>query len=178
MDTNKNYYTGVGSRQTPTIALEVMKFIASDLLMKNYILRSGGAGGADSAFESVIPSDDMKEIYIPWKKFNNRSSTLYPPSEDAYNLASSIHPSWNKLSKARKLLHARNCHQVLGYDLTTPSRFLICWTTDGRLTGGTSTAIKIAMHNDIPILNLGTYITYDSMIESYKDFLILNGENI
>jgi len=59
-------------------------------------------------------------------------------------------------------LHARNCFQVLGAGLTTPSRFVVCWTPDGaeteqersRETGGTATAIVLAARRGIPVINL------------------------
>jgi predicted Rossmann fold nucleotide-binding protein DprA/Smf involved in DNA uptake len=46
------YYTGVGSRECPTYILDLMTQYATVLNNKGYILRSGGALGADSAFQS------------------------------------------------------------------------------------------------------------------------------
>ena len=48
----------------------------------------------------------------------------------------------------------RNGYQVLGYDLKTPSKFLICWTKDGKETGGTAQAMRIAKDYKIPVYNL------------------------
>ena len=45
-------YTGIGSRNTPKEVLELMKTIGKYLGCLGYELRSGGADGADSAFES------------------------------------------------------------------------------------------------------------------------------
>jgi hypothetical protein len=50
---------------------------------------------------------------------------------------------------------ARNAMQVLGPDLKTPSKFVICWTLEGKEIGGTSQAIRIAKDFSIPIYNLG-----------------------
>lgn len=44
------YYTGIGSRQTPKDILKLMEDIAFKLAQKGYILRSGAAGGADTAW--------------------------------------------------------------------------------------------------------------------------------
>ena len=46
------YYTGIGARTTPNDVLKDMTNIASNLEQSGFILRSGGANGADSAFGS------------------------------------------------------------------------------------------------------------------------------
>lgn len=167
------YYTGIGSRQTP---LEVMNLITilSHKLCKKYILRSGAASGADTAFENGC--NNNSEIWIPWKNFNNHNS-INLPNEQSFKLAEKYHPVWDKLTDGAKKLHARNCHQVLGKDLKTPSKFLICWTEYGEIKGGTATAIKLAKDNFIPILNLGKYTNITNMYDAFLDFMILNGEN-
>lgn len=45
-------YTGIGSRETPEWAICKIKKIGGYLYDKGYTLRSGGADGADLAFES------------------------------------------------------------------------------------------------------------------------------
>jgi hypothetical protein len=150
----KHYYTGIGSRKTPPEICELMTKIASLLEEFGYTLRSGGADGADSAFEAGVRSELNKEIYLPWKKFNGSTSKHTKPSPEAFLMASTIHPVWDKLSYGAKALHARNIHQVLGADLNTPSELLICWTDGGGVTGGTATAIKIAKQRNISVWNL------------------------
>lgn len=44
-------YAGIGSRQTPDDILELMHRIGSTLAINGFTLRSGGAVGADTAFE-------------------------------------------------------------------------------------------------------------------------------
>jgi len=146
------YYTGIGSRQTPDNILILIKNIANYLCNKNYILRSGGADGADLAFESG--ANDKKEIFIPWKGFNNSKSELYNIPYEAFKIAEKFHPVWNKLSEPVKLLHARNVLQILGKDLKTLSSFVICWTKNGGLAGGTAQALRIAKYYKLPIFNL------------------------
>jgi len=148
-------YAGVGSRETPPEILNKMTEIAERLASYDWLLRSGGADGADLAFEAGCDKvGGMKEIFLPWQGFNKSASTLYTPSQDALILASTIHPAWNKLSYGSKKLHARNCHQVLGEDLDKPVDLVVCWTPKGKETGGTATAIKLAKMYKIRIINL------------------------
>ena len=44
-------YTGIGSRETPTAILDLMIAIGGVLAQRGFTLRSGGADGADDAFE-------------------------------------------------------------------------------------------------------------------------------
>lgn len=150
-------YAGVGSRATPVEIQKIMYDIAQRLASKDYILRSGGAEGADLAFEEGCGVVGGKmEIYLPWPKFNGSDSPLTRPSSDAVEMASTIHPAWSKCSSSARLLHGRNAHQVLGANLDDPVEFLICWTLKGETVGGTATAINLAIRNKIPIYNLAT----------------------
>lgn len=152
------YYTGVGSRETPSDILIIIQSLASYLAKQNYILRSGGAIAADTAFEKGCDLvQGKKEIFYA---SDATSETL--------RLAKQIHPAWHRCNDYSKNLHARNCFQVLGRDLKTPSEFLICWTTDGRHIGGTRTAIKLAMNNNIPVINLGIKEDYDAVLEKLQ----------
>lgn len=137
------YYTGVGARTTPISILKDMTDIAVYLEKRSIILRSGGAIGADAAFEKGVNNSSLKEIYYA-NDYN----------KETMEIASKIHPNWNACSNYAKKLHARNIKQVLGRDLKTPSSFLICWTKDGKDVGGTRTAIVCARNNNIPVFNL------------------------
>lgn len=152
----KEYYTGIGSRSTPLIILDIFEKLGYIFAKSNLILRSGGADGADSAFElgcNVFKGN--KEIYLPWKNFNNNNSKLYNIPNEAFIIAKKIHPNWNNLKDSVKKLHARNICQILGYDLKSPSKFVICWTPEGKAIGGTATAINTAKIYGIPVFNLG-----------------------
>jgi hypothetical protein len=72
----------------------------------------------------------------------------------ALKLAEKFHPNWNNLSPAAKKLHGRNCYQVLGKDLKTFSKFVIYWTPDMKMLGGTSQALRLANYFNIPVFNL------------------------
>ena len=148
------YYAGIGARKTPKTILQYMEKIAEELSKRNYILRSGGAHGADTAFEVGCDKvNGKKEIYLPWKDFENNTSSLYdlPNKQEALQIAGKFHPKMEILSNAVKTMHARNTYQVLGQDLNTPSLFIVCWT-DG--TGGTMQAVRVAKHYNIPVFNL------------------------
>lgn len=145
-------YTGVGSRRTPTDICAQMTVIALAMNKIGYRLRSGAAPGADWAFE--MGAGDAADIYVPWTGFNNHVSRKVPTHE-AFDMAARYHPVWERLSQGAMALHARNCHQVLGDDLASPSKLLICWTLRGKWVGGTATALKIASDWRIPIWNMG-----------------------
>ena len=157
-----NYYAGIGSRETPTELKTTIKTIVEYLNKKDYILRSGGAPGADSFFEEY--SENM-EIFLPWRGFNGNSSVLFNPTPEAFNLAQKYHPNWSRLSYGAKKLMARNCHQVLGIDLKTPVKFIVCWTKDGKATGGTGQALRMAEDLKIPVYNLYYKDTLDRIIK-------------
>jgi len=163
------YYTGIGSRKTPDNALKQMTILASNLELTGLTLRSGGANGADSAFEAGVKDPHNAKIYLPWKGFNNNPSALYDIHQHAYDMAKHFHPNWNACSQATRKFHARNCYQVLGLDLKTPSQFVLCWTPNAKVTGGTGQALRIAEHYSIPIFNLA-----DEHWESEFDHYITN----
>lgn len=162
------HYTGVGSRQTPEDIQQLMFDLAFKLSQEGWVLRSGGAEGADTAFEDGATNsfaEHTPEIYLPWITFNNHDSmscgAIVPSRFDNWNkateIAKSIHPAWDRLSPAAKTLHTRNCYQVLGKDLSTPSRFLVCYAEplkDGSVKGGTRTSVVLAQQHNIPVFNL------------------------
>jgi hypothetical protein len=156
-------FCGIGSRSTPPEIIEQMKDVAGVCYAMGYTLNSGGADGADTAFEDVYDSfNGPMNVFLPWPKFNNNHSTFKRPKPEAYQIAAEIHPAWEFLKEPGRALIARNMHQVLGWDLKTPVEFAVCWTMDGCeshenysvRTGGTGAAIALASLNDIPVFNL------------------------
>lgn len=169
---DSKYYSGVGSRECPIYVCKAMTAIALFLETEGYILRSGGANGADLAFENGVKNPNNKNIFLPWEGFNNSDSSLFGVCEDAITMATTVHPTGNALKKRKAALslHARNCYQVLGKTLASPSDFLICWTENAKKVGGTRTAIVLAERNGIPILNLGKIETYSQAIQAFEIF--------
>lgn len=145
-------YAGIGSRRTPPEILQKMEAIAKFLAKMGYTLRSGGAEGADSAFErGCDTASGQKEIFIPWPNFNGRKENIFLPTEEAFSMAAKIHPAWDKCSFGARKLHARNCHQILGINLDDPVDFVVCWSPGN---GGTEQALRLARIHNISIFNL------------------------
>ena len=163
-DSRPLFYAGIGSRETPLEILDIMSNLAQKLAIKNYTLRSGGANGADTAFEIGCDAvNGKKEIFIPWDGFSNREhdGNVISLSQldativrQAMNVAKEFHPNWNACSNGAKLLHSRNCFQVLGISLKSPVSFLVCWTPNASGSGGTGQAIRIAKANDIKVFDI------------------------
>ena len=65
----KHLYAGVGSREVPERALKRIHYVSKKLNNLGFTLRSGGASGSDYAFEKFAGKN--KEIYLPWKGFND-----------------------------------------------------------------------------------------------------------
>lgn len=168
----KKYFTGIGSRETPELLIPTIQGLSEKLINLGFILRSGGADGSDSFWEKAYDNlGGEKEIYLPWKNFNNNSSPLYEDKPWAMELAEIYHPNWNRLSPAAQKLHSRNVYQVKGYNdyWDEKSDFVICYTPDGKDSGGTGQAIRIARQMNIPVFNL-----YNISQEIIDSFLTLN----
>lgn len=172
------YYTGIGARKTPPDILKVMETLAWHLAAKGWTLRSGGAGGADSAFEKgvirytqdqdIYPTAKHANIYIPWRSFKDidplhKDMYVYSDIVDkhvrmnAEVTASMIHPNWDACSRGAKALHTRNIFQVLGHwQVEKPSRFLVCWApiSGDSITGGTRSAVELAKSKGVEVFNL------------------------
>ena len=150
------FYTGIGSRNTPEAITDLMGDIAEQLGKSGWILRTGGATGADEAFLLRAVGKRLPyELYLPWKSYSSVDSTLSQPTDIAYQVSAKYHPTWGRLSQAGRALHARNAHCVLGKDCKTPSRFVLCYTPQANGTGGTGQGIRIAKAYHIPVFDLG-----------------------
>jgi hypothetical protein len=154
-----NKYAGIGSRQTPKHILNIMTSIASKLEANGFMLRSGGAIGADTAFENGIQFNSNKEIFL-----------ADDATTDALQLAEMYHPNWDACSAYARKLHARNGMILLGANLNDPVNFVICYTADGKATGGTGQALRLADDKNIPILNL----YFDDVYQRAINFLGIN----
>lgn len=174
-------YAGIGSRETPPDMLAKMSHIAFQAAQAGWTLRSGGADGADSSFESgCARAIGARQIFLPWPQFSKRYSEFVQPSTEAYELAADIHVRWKHLSPGAKSLIARNMHQIVGRFDAFPqhrSKCVVCWTQDGcekseeysAKTGGTGSAIFLADTLGIPVFNLKNPGRY----EDAMDFLLV-----
>lgn len=160
-------YTGVGSRETPRRVLILMERMAYCLALKGLNLRSGGAPGADLAFEAgAARGRGFIEIFIPWPSFGkeNKNHKFYHVpftnariTKMAENLAKRVIPHWDNLKQGARKLHCRNPFQVLGRHLDSPSDFCIGYAKvlkKGQYRGGTNTAFQIAEKSGVEVINL------------------------
>ena len=171
--TNKTieYYAGVGSRNTPKNITYNMKDLASTLEDNGYVLRSGGAFGADRAFASGC---NNAEIYIPWEGFvdsnnvNSKHTYHVLNSDDVFAnlMVDKFHPIGKDLRGRTRLLMMRNTYQITGIHQHF-SKFVVCWTPNGEEVGGTSQVIRIANHFQIPVYNM-FHLTVDEILNEIK----------
>ena len=160
LPTRQPVYAGIGSRSTPPEVQRLMTEVAAELGDNHFTLRSGAARGADQAFEAgATLARSPKEIYLPNDGFYGRSHGVDGAQshipDRAFAIAAEHHPTWQRLQESTRRLHARNTLQVLGADCRSPADVVICWTPQGRDTGGTAQALRIARAHDIPVINLG-----------------------
>ena len=120
--------------------------IAFYLEKMGFILRSGGAEGADQAFEQGVKRPENKIILRP------KHST-----SEAEKIASQIHPMWSACNDYARKLHGRNVQLILGEKLDQPYEFIIDWTYDGKNRGGTRTGLVLAKERGIPAFNMAEH---------------------
>lgn len=147
------YYAGIGSRETPRHIRVIMYRIAQQLEKQGYILRSGGAVGADKAFERGVSDCNNKEIFLGEDCQNwcyNEAVKHFPKDRNK-----------NKFFKWKpeiRNLIGRNMMQILGYDGDTPVDFVICYCQpkydSASIAGGTVYAVRCANHYGIKVYNL------------------------
>ena len=123
----------------------------------------------ETQFEVYVADQyNIKKSNLPRKHLAIvRNKSLISETE---RIASEVHPAWDKCNEWARGMHSRNCHQILGYDLKSPVDAVICWTPNGKIQGGTATAIRIALKYNIPVFNLGTK-DKESVLQSIKKFL-------
>ncbi len=144
----------------------------------------GMDGIAQKAYSQAVDlglaKESQFEVYVA-DQYNIRRSTL-PRKHlaivrnksliaETERIASEVHPAWDRCNEWARGMHSRNCHQILGYDLQSPVDAVICWTPNGKVVGGTATALKLSMKAGIPIFNLGRP-DQDKVLEEIRQFLL------
>ena len=143
----------------------------------------GMDGIAQKAYSQAVDlglaKESQFEVYVA-DQYNIRRSTLPRKHlaivrnkdliSETERIASEVHPAWDRCNEWARGMHSRNCHQILGYDLQSPVDAVICWTPDGKIVGGTATALKLSMKAGIPIFNLGVS-DKKSVLNDIKNFL-------
>lgn len=163
------YYAGIGSRSTPPWHLSEMVHIAKVLGTKGYVLRSGGAEGADKAFEAGCDwVCGAKEIYRPSDANDAAIKLLKEVIVELNAKHGESIPMPQAMKQYVRALLARNMMQILGKNLATPVDFVVCYTEGGHMTGGTRYAICLAQMRNIPVYNL-CRITTEEMLKNVVD---------
>lgn len=152
-------YAGIGSRETPKHILDMMSDIATLLAIDGHICNTGAALGADQAFANGANKvRGAIELALPWNGYeqswintlHNANITIFNSSIHitAAESVKKFHPYASKLSYGAFKLHARN------YLILEGCGFVICWTVDGKASGGTGQGIRIAESLGIHVYNL------------------------
>ena len=171
-------YAGVGSRLTPPTVLEHMSKLAEVLANAGFWLSTGGASGADNAFENgALLARAPVTVHIPWPQYNHyrpgfdlstNTIVIHPRPTDTIagltyqELARRHHPAWHRCSRGARALFTRNVSILAG---TTPQgstprpiRAVVAFTPNGkshgRPAGGTGHTLRVAGGLSIPTINL------------------------
>ena len=163
---------GIGARGTPEKYCQMFEEFGAYAMSQGWWIRSGHADGADYAFEKGALKNTI--VYLPYKSFNKKLPMLGRPHaekelrDDAMKIVFYHQEYARKLDRGVQMIKQRNVFQVLGTDLDTPSDIVVCWTIDGKVTGGTGLALEIARVHGIPIINLGAEpeMDIDTLIEA------------
>lgn len=164
------YYAGIGSRETPQGILDAFYEIGRRASALGWVLRSGRAAGADTYFEmGCIAGMGESQIFVPWAGFPKDSTLSSRPAyvfdrleaaqkTAALNSVNVYHPAPDRLSPGARKLMARNYCQMHGPTVSSPpTDLVVCYTTDGRASGGTGQAIRMAQDAGITVINAHGY---------------------
>lgn len=157
---------GIGTRYPPDNDPELnetMRIFCYFAVKMGWHLRSGGAIGMDSWFESLWNSN--KEIFIAKERIGKKvhgvdgaNFVTGMQEQSAFNIMKQIHPIGARLKGIAKAMHTRNVFQILGEDLLSPADLIVYYAkydSDGvEITGGTRTAVVLGKQRGIMEFNL------------------------
>ncbi len=167
-------YAGIGARKTPNYIIDIMKQTARLLALDGYTCNTCAARGADQAFEEgCLAGFGQLQLFLPWGSYEKDwISTLQGKIDihvldqndrQAMNSVQQFHPTPGALKQSVYKLHARNYNILLG------SAFVVCWTPNGMVTGGTGQGIRIANSLGIHVYNLGNKQTLKAFEDKIKE---------
>ena len=171
-----NYYAGIGSRRTPKSILDVMKEISKNLAKDGWILNAGAAPGAGQAFvEGALAVGGKVNLFLPWSTYEkkwvsklrgNIDITIFNPERDIAAVKSvyNFYPAAKNFKRHVFALHACN------YLILCNARFVVLYTSKGRIIGGTGQAIKLAKEYNKNIFNLGNKKDLQEIINGLNGF--------
>ena len=147
-------YAGIGARDTPKVVIGLIYLYAAAKAVDGATLRSGGAKGADSAFEDGALSRLGKtEIYTV--------HDVTGQHKEAYRIAEECHPNWDHLTDYVRKLMVRNVFIIGGKDTKTPAKYVLCWAPNGEAVGGTGHGIRVAGALGVPVHNLAEEAVFE-----------------
>lgn len=156
-------YAGIGSRKT-TAAEQSTIYKLSAQLSQKFIVYSGNANGSDVIFQRG--SSGKCVVFLPYYKFNIDRYDAWKHSMDCYvvgdseegiKAANELHPAPHNLNWKSMPMMARNYHQIMGYDSYPAVQFVVCCASrdkNGDIIGGTGQACRIAIRENIPVINI------------------------
>jgi hypothetical protein len=160
------YYAGIGSRDITDAERETILELAGVMAKKDFIVYSGNAPGSDVTFQEGSGGNCV--IFLPWNGFgldlyhykqNSKAYYIVGDSKEGLESTRKYHPNYYILSRGAKALMNRNHHQVFGYDIYPKVEFVVCCADpkkSGHVSGGTGQAVRIALDNNIPVVNIRT----------------------
>lgn len=148
-----------GDKDTPPDVLAKVKELAKWLESIGFTIRVGGDGPVEEAAEAAV---NKKELLLPWKDFNGKTSPTTFSIERAHHIAKQFHPAYENMKKGIHGILAKNARLIMGNKMMSPATLLITWTPDGAEngrsvnvgTGFSGHAIKIATAARVPVFNL------------------------
>ena len=161
-------YTGIGSRKIDRHVIAYLQGVGAAMAARGYSCRTGDAIGSDNAFwTGAVSAGGTVHAYAGLAKASRPDARPFKSlpiriQELANEIAKRFHPRWDQLTDRDKAWMARNVVQVLGEDLESPSRVVLCYAKgsrflDGKLcdvAGGTGQAVRVAYAQGIPVFNL------------------------
>lgn len=161
----KKFVAGIGSRKRPDWVGRKFRIYAKVLEQIGFILRSGGAKGADTDWEKGFALEENKEIF----KAKDAQPWAYDRVKKCMPVDRSGFDGWSEYVQG---LLARNMMQVLGFNGDEPVEFVVCWTPDADYNtsdvGGTGYAIRCAQQEGIPVYNL----VYEDQMKAFEELLV------
>jgi hypothetical protein len=174
LDRSTDTFLVESSPNPPEEVLKTLDDLAMLLLQKRFTLRT--STNDRSKFDGhLYPTYTFKEIFLPWKKFNELvTPTLAKPKEAAYRIAlwTELQTKknydagrFNALNRVVKLFISLRMHLLLGKDLNQPVKAIIIYTpcgstrftreTDYRNGGRAIDYLGLANFFGIKVYNLG-----------------------
>ena len=149
-------YAGFGSWNTPAHIVVVIESLGRALAEAGWTLRTGGAAGAESAFERGCDAvGGRKELVGRPADIESASAQFWPET---------LLP-WAQLSANTRALLAQSACQILGPDLDAPAKFLAYWkSTDGR-SFEIDHALQIAAAHAVPCVRIEHPINLSRLVD-------------